>query len=755
MVSKQTRRMELLIGLSVGFILFAFLVLHLATCTNIAGGEISKGLKEVLDHVYKMPFDIRLKASNLKLIFISLFLYLVMALAYYSTQVFKFGDMPGKEDGSARWNRDLASYDKRLTSPKGLPGHDGYSNIILSQDVRLSMEKWTGKNCNILCIGGSGAGKSRYFVKPNLLQANASFVVTDPSGELLESCGKFLEEQMGYKLKVFNTVKMEYSNCYNPFFYLKKETDVIIMIDSLIRNTTPEGAKKGDPFWEKSEVMLLRAVCYYLWLHCSKEKQNFSEVVKLIRLAAPADEDRDTSVPLDKYFHDLPDDDLAKEQYQSFRTGGNKTIKSIVISVLARLTIFDLDSVRELTSSDNIDLLEMGDEKQALFVIVPTGGIDSFSFLASMLYTQLFEGLYNHAEYDTKYSLICSNGAPVASFNTRAEGEALIERLSSSQMEEKESGVYCISYPAEASTGDREASRAVFREGSKEYISLLYENISKGITCERQSGTELPVPVRFILDEFANIGQIPNFAERLSTMRKYRISCTIIIQNLNQLQKNYERDVNTLIGNCDSIVFLGSGDVMDSMDSTCSKISQMLGRTTIRTRSQSHSKNARGGSSSNSMQQRGRPLLTPDEVSMIKDWECIIKIKGEYPFRCRKHDLVSHKNYKYTADDNEANSFILDSRKWHAAIISKNPIKKEPQKLSLGSAAMAMTKEDLLKSTGGKDLEDLTLESEEVNNPEYHQPVLDLTGSSNSDSKKDSNTEQPDDSDTWEYYTFR
>ena len=184
-------------------------------------------------------------------------------------------------------------------------------------------------------------------------------------------------------------------------------------------------------------------------------------------------------------------------------------------------------------------------------------------------------------------------------------------------------------------------------------------------------GTELPVPVRFILDEFANIGQIPNFPERLATMRKYQISCTIIIQNLNQLKKNYEKDENTLTANCDTTVFLGSGDVMDDKDSTCAKISAMLGKTTIRIRSQSHSKNAKGGSGTTNMQQKGRPLLTPDEVSMLNESECLIKVRSEYPFRCKKHDFISHKNYKFTADADESNVFILDGRRWVASDIAK------------------------------------------------------------------------------------
>ena len=755
MVSKKTRQTEIILGLGITFILYFFLILHLCTCTVIKDGNIAAGLRITLDHAISSPLEIRLGVKSISIILVSFFLYAVMGISYYAIQTFRLQDMPGKEEGSAKWNTNLKAYDMKYTSPKGLPTHDGESNMILSQDVFLSLEKWTGRNCNILCIGGSGTGKSRYFVKPNLLQANASFVVTDPSGELLESCGKFLEEKMGYKIKVFNTINMEYSNCYNPFFYLKKETDVIIMIDSLIKNTTPEGANKGDPFWEKSEIMLLRAVCYYLWMHEPKEKQNFSEVVRLVRLASPDENEKGSGVPLDAYFNKLSKDDLAYRQYESFRTGGTKTIKSIVISVLARLTIFDLDAVKKLTGSDNIDLLEMGDEKQALFIIVPTGGIDSFSFLASMLYTQLFEGLYYHAQYDTKYSLRSSNGLSIASFKTRTDGENMLNGLKKTKIVKISDNHYALKYLPGGKKSDLDSEYLTFREGSKEYIDNLYANIKSGLKCVRQTGTELPVPVRFILDEFANIGQIPNFPERLATMRKYQISCTIIIQNLNQLKKNYEKDENTLTANCDTTVFLGSGDVMDDKDSTCAKISAMLGKTTIRIRSQSHSKNAKGGSGTTNMQQKGRPLLTPDEVSMLSESECLIKVRSEYPFRCKKHDFISHKNYKFTADADESNVFILDGRRWVASDIAKEapsePGLKEASKVI--SPPKAYTKEEFAAATGLKSIDDIKLEALELDNPSFKEEVLDFSSSKGSASRtrrKKSPGEMP----VWEYPTF-
>ena len=755
MVSKKTRQTEIILGLGITFILYFFLILHLCTCTVIRDGNIAAGLRITLDHAISSPLEIRLGVKSISIILVSFFLYAVMGISYYAIQTFRLQDMPGKEEGSAKWNTNLKAYDMKYTSPKGLPTHDGESNMILSQDVFLSLEKWTGRNCNILCIGGSGTGKSRYFVKPNLLQANASFVVTDPSGELLESCGKFLEEKMGYKIKVFNTINMEYSNCYNPFFYLKKETDVIIMIDSLIKNTTPEGANKGDPFWEKSEIMLLRAVCYYLWMHEPKEKQNFSEVVRLVRLASPDENEKGSGVPLDAYFNKLSKDDLAYRQYESFRTGGTKTIKSIVISVLARLTIFDLDAVKKLTGSDNIDLLEMGDEKQALFIIVPTGGIDSFSFLASMLYTQLFEGLYYHAQYDTKYSLRSASGLSIASFRTRTDGENMLNGLKKTKIVKISDNHYALKYLPGGKKSDLDSEYLTFREGSKEYIDNLYANIKSGLKCVRQTGTELPVPVRFILDEFANIGQIPNFPERLATMRKYQISCTIIIQNLNQLKKNYEKDENTLTANCDTTVFLGSGDVMDDKDSTCAKISAMLGKTTIRIRSQSHSKNAKGGSGTTNMQQKGRPLLTPDEVSMLNESECLIKVRSEYPFRCKKHDFISHKNYKFTADADESNVFILDGRRWVASDIAKEapsePGLKEASKVI--SPPKAYTKEEFAAATGLKSIDDIKLEALELDNPSFKEEVLDFSsskGSVNRTKRKKSPGEMP----VWEYPTF-
>ena len=354
--------------------------------------------------------------------------------------------LPGKESGSAEWNTDLDNYNKTYTDPHGSKSNNGPKNMILTQDVFLNMDtRKTFRNNNVLVVGGSGSGKSRFMVKPNLLQANCSFVVTDPSGELLESTGKFLEDQ-GYKIKVFNLVEMQHSNCYNPFNYIRDDLGVLMMINCLIKNTNPTGADKGDPFWEKSETALLQALCFYLIKYRPKNEQNFTSVMKLLRAAEVNENDPSQKSVLDRIFEDVEKKDpnsIALKQYQTFKMGAGKTLKSILISTSVRLTVFNMWQIENLTGTDDIDLGSIGDEKTALFVIIPAAD-DTFNFLVSMMYSQLFETLYYHAETE----------------------------------------------------------------------------------CE---GKRLPYHVRFLLDEFANIGTIPDFEKKLATMRKYEISCTIIL----------------------------------------------------------------------------------------------------------------------------------------------------------------------------------------------------------------------------------
>ena len=478
--------------------------------------------------------------------------------------------MPGIEGGSSRWNTNLPAYNRIYSDPKGSTGSsitDGARqkdsrNMILTETVFMSLDtRQTLRNNNVLIIGGSGTGKTRFFAKPNILQANCSYVITDPSGELLESCGSFLEQQ-GYRIRIFNLVEMQYSDHYNPFTYIRNDEGILIMIHCLIENTTPKGAMKGDPFWEKSETALLLAICFYLHYEIDPPYRHFGSVMALLLEAQVREDNEDYKSVLDIMFETLEEEKpshIAVRYYKIFKMGAGRTLKSILISCTVRLGTFNLRAVQNLTCTDTIDLLSIGDVPTALFVVIPSADT-TFNYLVSMMYSQLFESLY-----------------------FRAENE-----------------------------------------------------------CE---GKRLPIHVRFLLDEFANIGTIPDFEKKLATMRKYEISCSVILQNLSQLKTLYKDSWESITGNCDSFLFLGGQE-----QSTLEYVSKKLGKRTILSSSHSRSR-GKQGSRSESEQTKGRDLMTPDEISRMDNRDCILFIRGLYPFFSRKFDYTHHPNYILTGDN--------------------------------------------------------------------------------------------------------
>lgn len=535
--------------------------------------DLGKVFSQGFSNLFSNPFDIfPLSVSAFKYIGLLTIVVAFIVMALYVNQQKNHVDMPGKESGSAKWYSDMDKYNKRYTDPKGTKDHNGPNNMILSNDVFLNMDtKKTFFNNNVLVIGGSGSGKSRFFVKPNILQANCNYVVTDPAGEMLASMGTFLENQ-GYEIRVFNLVEMDKSHCYNPFKYIRKDEDVLTMIDCLIVNTTPPNTKGGDQFWVKSETALLQALCFYLIEKCVPEEQNFGSVMELLRLAEVDENNPDKQSPLDVMFSKLKAENpssMAVKSYDIFKMGAGKTLKSILISCGVRLQVFNLQAVANLTNVDTIDLASIGtgDGKKALFVITPQAS-ETYNFLVSMLYSQLFETLY-------------------------FEGNKLIEQDKSFKHE-----------------------------------------------------------VRFLLDEFVNIGQIPQFTKKLATMRKYRISCSIIIQNLAQIKALYEKDWETIIGNCDSMIFLGGLEY-----STLEYVSNIMGTQTIRTRNEGRSR-GKNSSSSLNYQRTQRKLMNPDEVGNMDNSMCIIKIRSLDPFFTKKYDYPKHPNYHLTGDADISQRYI-------------------------------------------------------------------------------------------------
>lgn len=585
------------------YIVLMYLICHIAKCEvpEIDGVPsysdwISAGLAQAILNPLKIfPLDEKL---------IGILLYaglLIMGLLYVEYAKRK-QLRPGVESGSAAWNENLREYNKTYTAPKGKPKPNrsgkNNNNIIFTKDVYMSMNtRDTMRNLNALVIGGSGSGKSRFVVKPNLLQANCSFVVTDPKGELLASTGEFLK-QSGYKIKVFNLSQMEHSCSYNPFHYIRDENGVLTMITALIQNTTPKDSHKGDPFWEKAETALLQAICFYLYYECREEDRNFTNVMKLLRCLEVREGQEDYDSTLDIMFKMLKEKDpehIAVRQYAVFKQAAGKTAQSIMVSCSVRLTVFNMKSVTHLTAVDNIDLAAIGTEKTALFCITPV--VDTtFNFLVALLYTQLFETLYNYAETKTE-------------------------------------------------------------------------------------GIRLPVHVRFLLDEFPNIGTIPDFPQKLATMRSYEISCTIIIQALSQLKAMYKDDWEVLVGNCDSMLFLGGSDA-----TTLEYVSKKLGKETIRTRnsSRNYGGSRGGGGNSLSYNTTARELMMPDEISRMPTSDCILFIRGLLPFYQKKYDYPKHPNYKLTGDANKnLLYFAADNFHTEQAAKKNSPYAEEKKRIKI------------------------------------------------------------------------
>lgn len=456
------------------------------------------------------------------------------------------------------------------------------NNILLTQEVRMSLNtRQHRENLNVLVIGGSGSGKSRFYVKPNIMQLNTSYVVTDPKGELLRSCGRLLKKA-GYEIRVFNLIDMSHSNNYNPFNYIYdkdgniNKTYVMKMVNCLMKNTKQEGASGGDQFWDDSTKALTLAIAFYLLEKKTDENgnsldRNFSTVMKMMRLAEISEQDENHRSPLDEMMDELRTENphsMAVSFYADFKKAPAETAKSILISAAVRFAAFNLPEVADLTHTDNIHLDTLGDRKTALFIIIPSSDA-TFNFLAAMMYTQLFDTLYDTANF--KY------------------------------------------------------------------------------------GGKLPVHVRCLLDEFANVGTIPDFDKLLATMRSMEISANIIIQNLAQLKKMYDKSWEILTGNCDSLLFLGGQEA-----TTLEAISKSLGKETIDVVSQNRTRSHKSPSTSENNSILGRELMTTDELKVMKPNECVLIVRALYPFFCHKFDIEKHQNYKYLEDSNKNYAYLID-----------------------------------------------------------------------------------------------
>lgn len=532
----------------VGAVFIAWLSVLVAPC-------IHEGLFDAiiyLNEAMNSPFSFELCQDTLKCILISESIYSFSYLAYYYNRK---NYRRNEEYGSAKWANNKA-VNKKYTEK------DYSSNKILSQNVRIGLDgRRHRRNLNTLVIGGSGAGKTRFFGKPNLMQCNTSFVVLDPKGEQLRDVGNLLEKE-GYVIKVVDLINMNRSHCYNPFRYIKDDKDVLKLITNLIRNTTPKGSQTNDPFWEKSETALLEALCLYLLHEAPEEEQNFTMVMEMIAAAEVKEDDEEYQSPLDELFERLEirnPNSLALKQYKIYKQAAGKTAKSILISVGVRLSAFNLESIASLTATDELELDLVGERKTAIFAVIPDND-STFNFLIGMLYTQLFQMLYYQADI--------------------VHGGALL------------------------------------------------------------------VPVHFLMDEFANVALPDEFDKLLSTMRSRLIFVSIIIQNLAQIKGLYKDSWESIVGNCDTLYYLGGNE-----QSTHKFMSEYLGKETLDTNTYGKS-SGRSGNYSTNYQQAGRELLTPDEVRLLDNDYGLLFIRGERPVFDKKYDILKHPRINETTDGN-------------------------------------------------------------------------------------------------------
>ena len=472
----------------------------------------------------------------------------------------------GKEYGSARWGnkKDIEPYmDEKFQN-----------NILLTQTERLTMNgrpanpKYA-RNKNVLVIGGSGSGKTRFFVKPNLMQMHSSYCVTDPKGTIVLECGKMLEDN-GYEIKILNTINFKKSMKYNPFAYIRSEKDILKLVQTIIANTKGEGEKAGEDFWVKAEKLYYTALIGYIFYEAPREEKNFATLLDMIDASEVREDDETYMNPIDRLFEALEKKEpthFAVKQYKKYKLAAGKTAKSILISCGARLAPFDIRELRDLMSEDELELDTLGDRKTALFVIISDTD-DTFNFVVSIMYSQLF-------------NLLC----------------------------DKADDVY---------------------------------------------GGRLPVHVRCLLDEFANIGLIPKFEKLIATIRSREISASIILQAQSQLKAIYKDNADTIVGNCDSTLFLGGKE-----KTTLKELSETLGKETIDLYNTSETRSNQKSFGLN-YQKTGKELMSQDEITVMDGGKCIFQLRGVRPFLSDKYDITKHKNYKLLEDYDKKNIFNIE-----------------------------------------------------------------------------------------------
>ena len=547
-MAEDTKKTALILSIC-GIIPTIWIALLIAPSVDGGLVQIMKDFSSVMNN----PFNITWCSNSLRVLLICLLIYGCGIALYISS---KGNYRRGEEHGSAKWGNARAVNKKYYQSPNE-------NNKLLTQNVSIGLNaKKHRRNLNTLVCGGSGAGKTRFYCKPNIMQCNTSFVVLDPKGEIVRDTGNLLEKK-GYEVRVLDLINMEKSHCYNPFVYLKTDNDVQKLVTNLFKSTTPKGSSSNDPFWDTAASMLLLSLVFYLKYEAPEDEQNFPMVMEMLRAGEVHEDDDSYLSPLDVLFDKLEvknPEHIAVKYYRDYHSGSAKTLKSIQITLAARLEKFNLESLASLTITDDLDLPSLGEKKVALFALIPDNDT-SFNFLVSILYTQLFQQLFYIADH--KY------------------------------------------------------------------------------------GGALPVPVHFVMDEFANVSLPDDFDKILSVMRSRSVSVSIILQNLAQLKALFEKQWESIVGNCDEFLYLGGNE-----QSTHKYVSELMGKATINL--DTHGKSSgRNGNYSTNFQISGRELLTPDEVRLLDNKYAILFIRGERPILDFKYDILKHPNVEFTTDGSE------------------------------------------------------------------------------------------------------
>lgn len=513
-------------------------------------GENIFALLERISTMVRRPDLLRWTAYTPRFLLVFLLLYGGGVLLYYADHENR---RPGEEYGSAKWG-NARELNKRYADQNG-------KNVILTKRVSIGLDGYKHRrNLNILVVGGSGSGKTRFFCKPGIMSVNCSYLIVDPKGEMLRSTGYLLKEE-GYDIKVFDLIHPRQSDGYNPFTYIRDDPDVLKLMDNLVKNTTPPKGASNDPFWEKAEIALDSALMLYLLYEAPVEEQNFEMLMFMLECARVMEEDEQYQSPLDLLFQTLEERDpshIAVREYKVYKQAAGKTAKSILVTASVRLAAFIFPQYAAMMQTDEMDFASMGERKRAIFCVIPVND-GSMNYLVSMLLTQCFQQLYLRAD-------------------------------------------------------------------------------------ERYNG-RLPVPVRVIQDEWANVAQPDSYPKVLATCRSYNIGINIIVQNIQSIKALYKDEWEGIIGNCDTLLFLGGGNEPTSLEF----VSKLLGKETVHTRTRGQTK-GRSGSSSVNYQQTGRDLMTPDEIRMLPTNDALLFIRGEKPVRDKKYNIKKHPNVRRTAD---------------------------------------------------------------------------------------------------------